>query len=211
MEKKIIPVGPFEANCIVLWGAEKACWIVDPGADAEDIIAFCEARGLHPALIAFTHGHFDHIGGVTGLLAKWPGTPVHIAPEDEPIAFSRLNSWGGEYPPTACPETLVTDLVGGAKLTAAGLEADILSTPGHTPGGVCFHFPSEKLLLSGDTLFAGSCGRTDFPGGSMTELSASLGRLAELPPETVVVPGHGGSTTIGHEVATNPFIPRVRS
>ncbi len=210
MEKKIIPVGPFEANCIVLWGAENACWIVDPGADAEDIIAFCTARKLTPALIAFTHGHFDHIGGVTGLLAKWPSTPVHIAPEDEPIAFSRLNSWGGEYPPTTCPETLVADLVADAKLAAAGLEAQVLSTPGHTPGGVCLYFPSEALLLAGDTLFAGSCGRTDFPGGSSAQLSASLGRLAKLPPETVVVPGHGGSTTIGHEVATNPFIPRAR-
>ncbi len=207
MEKKIIPVGPFAANCVVLWGAENACWIVDPGADAEDIIAVCAARELKPALIAFTHGHFDHIGGVTGLLAKWPGTPVHIAPGDEPLAFSRLNSWGGEYPPTARPATLVADLVDGMTLSAGGLAAQILATPGHTPGGVCFHFPDEKLLLAGDTLFAGSCGRTDFPGGSMKELSASLGRLAKLPPETVVVSGHGGSTTIGHEVETNPFIP----
>lgn len=209
MERKIVPVGPFAANCVVLWQPGKGeCWIVDPGADAEDIVAVCEAHGLRPALIAFTHAHFDHIGGVTALLAKWPGTPVHLAPEDEAIAFSRLNSWGGEYPPTERPDSLVLDLVEGARITSAGIEAEVLSTPGHTPGGVCFHFRSERLLLSGDTLFAGSCGRTDFPGGSADALSKSLSRLARLPADTLVVPGHGASTTIAREVAGNPFINR---
>lgn len=209
MEKKIIPVGSFAVNCVLLWQTDShECWIIDPGADAEDIIAVCEARKLHPVLIAFTHAHFDHIAGVNALLAKWPGTPVHLAPDDEAIAFSRLNCWGGEYPPTDRPETLVTDLVDGSMISACGIEAQIISTPGHTPGGVCFHFESEKLLLSGDTLFAGSCGRTDFPGGSMAELSKSLSRLAKLPADTVVIAGHGGATSIGREVASNPFINR---
>lgn len=206
MERKIIPVGPFAANCVVLWNGDGACWIVDPGADAADIVAFCAEKKLRPALVALTHGHFDHIGGVSGLLAQWPDLPVHIAPGDEPWAFTRANAWGGEYPATARPTTLVADLVDGAELSAAGLSARILATPGHTPGGVSLLFSGVPLLLSGDTLFAGSCGRTDFPGGSRTALAASLRRLAALPPETVVVPGHGAPTTIAREVASNPFL-----
>lgn len=206
MERKIIPVGPFAANCVVLWNGDGACWIVDPGADAADIVAFCAEKKLRPALVVLTHGHFDHIGGVSGLLAQWPDLPVHIAPGDEPWAFTRANVWGGEYPATARPATLVADLVDGAELSAAGLSARILATPGHTPGGVCLLFNDVPLLLSGDTLFAGSCGRTDFPGGSRTALAASLRRLAALPPETVVVPGHGATTTIAREVASNPFL-----
>ena len=212
MEKKILPVGPIEANCVILWNPGEAgagevpCWIVDPGADAEDIACFCAARGLKPALVAFTHGHFDHVGAVNDLVAKWPGLPVHIAPEDVPLAFNRLNAWPPHYAPTARPDTLVADLVDGATVSAGGLSATVVATPGHTPGGVCLHFADAALLLTGDTLFAGSCGRTDFPGGDMETLGKSLKRLAALPPETEVVPGHGGATTIGREVATNPFL-----
>ena len=212
MEKKILPVGPIEANCVILWNPEgpadgaRPCWLVDPGADAEDIVCFCEARGLKPALVAFTHGHFDHIGAVTDLLAKWPGVPVHIAPGDEALAFSRANAWPPHYRPTARPATLTADLVDGAEISAGGLAAKVVATPGHTPGGICLHFADANLLLTGDTLFAGSCGRTDFPGGSMEVLAESLTRLATFPPETEVVPGHGASTTIGREVETNPFL-----
>lgn len=206
MERKIIPVGPFAANCVVLWQADGVCWIVDPGADAADIAAFCEEKGLRPALVALTHGHFDHIGGVTGLLAKWPALPVHIAPGDAPWAFAPVNACGGDYPPTARPATLVADLVEGAVLAAGGLSARVLATPGHTPGGVCLLFEDAALLLSGDTLFAGSCGRTDFPGSSPVQMAASLRRLAALPPGTAVVPGHGPATTIARERAGNPFL-----
>lgn len=209
MEKRILPVGAFEANCVILWGPDRTCWIVDPGADAEDILAVCSAQNLTPALVAFTHGHFDHIGALPGLLAKWPDLTVHIGPADEAIAFSPLNAWPPDYVATARPATLVADLVEGATLTAGGLSAKIISTPGHTPGGVCFHFEDDGLLLSGDTLFAGSCGRTDFPGGNSGDLMTSLCRLAELPPETIVVPGHGMTTTISREVSSNPFLMRA--
>lgn len=214
MERKIVPVGAFAANCVVLWQAGgDACWIVDPGADAADIAAFCDEEGLRPALVALTHGHFDHIGGVTGLLAKWPGLPVHIAPGDAPWAFTPVNACAGAYPTTARPATLVADLADGAELAAAGLSARVLATPGHTPGGVCLLFAGADgapLLLSGDTLFAGSCGRTDFPGGSPAQMAASLRRLAALPPATVVVPGHGGATTLARELASNPFLQQAR-
>jgi len=207
MEKKVIPVGPIDANCVLVWEKDRGeCWIVDPGADAEDIVAVCEGKGLTPVLVALTHGHFDHIGAIPGLLAKWPGLPVHIGTGDADWAFSRANAWLPQYAPVARPATLAADLAEGATLAAGGLTATILSTPGHTPGGVCLHFAAEGLLLTGDTLFAGSCGRTDFPGGSVVRMNASLKRLATLPPETVVVPGHGPATTIGREVESNPFL-----
>ena len=107
------------------------------------------------------------------------------------------------------PATLVADLVDGATLTAGGLTAQVIATPGHTPGGACFLFAEQKLLLTGDTLFAGSCGRTDFPGGDMAAMRESLRRLASLPPETRVIPGHGEETTIGRERATNPYMMQV--
>lgn len=206
MEKEVLPLGPIEANCIILWSDPAKAWIVDPGADAEVIAGFCERRGLVPGLVALTHGHFDHIGAVPGLVAKWPGLAVHLAPADEKIAFSPLNAWPPHYSATPRPATLVADLVEGAVLECGGLSAKVLSTPGHTPGSVCLHFEREELILTGDTLFAGSCGRTDFPGGSMKDMGASLKRLATLPPSTEVVPGHGAATTIAREVESNPFM-----
>ena len=206
MEKEVLPLGPIEANCIILWSDPAKAWIVDPGADAEAIAGFCERRGLVPGLVALTHGHFDHIGAVPGLVAKWPGLAVHLAPADEKIAFSPLNAWPPHYSATPRPATLVADLVEGAVLECGGLSAKVLSTPGHTPGSVCLHFEREELILTGDTLFAGSCGRTDFPGGSMKDMGTSLKRLATLPPSTEVVPGHGAATTIAREVESNPFM-----
>lgn len=206
MDKHVMAVGPIAANCVILWGADKAAWIVDPGADAEAIIAFCETHNLTPALIAFTHGHFDHIGALPKLLARWPNCPVHLGPGDEALAFHPQNAWPPYYSATPRPATLVTDLADGVELSAGSLTARIIATPGHTPGGVCFHFESAHLLLSGDTLFKGSCGRTDFPGGSLPVLRQSLKRLAALPPETVVVAGHGEETTIAHELQTNHFL-----
>ena len=206
MNKEILPLGSIEANCIVLWDDPSAAWIVDPGADAKRLCAFLADKGLTPALVALTHAHFDHIGAITDLVAKWPSLPIHLAPADEQIAFHPQNAWPPYYSPTARPATLALDLVEGAVLSAGGLSARILATPGHTPGGACFLFAAQKLLLTGDTLFAGSCGRTDFPGGDRRQLGESLRRLAALDPERTVVPGHGPSTTIARENATNPFL-----
>ena len=205
MNKEILPLGAIEANCIVLWDDPSAAWIVDPGADAARLCAFLSEKGLTPALVALTHAHFDHIGAITDLVAKWPSLPVHLAPADEPIAFHPQNAWPPYYSPTVRPATLALDLVEGAILSAGGLSARIIATPGHTPGGVCLHFEKDRLLLTGDTLFAGSCGRTDFPGGSMTELRRSLSRLMDLEGDYTVYPGHDEPTTIAFERKYNLY------
>ena len=206
MERKIMPLGAIGANCVILWEDPSAAWIVDPGAEPESVNAFLEEKGLTPALVLFTHGHFDHIGAIDGLLARYPDLPVHVGPGDVPMIGHPQNAWPPDYEAVKKPATLVADLVDGATLTAGGLTAQVIATPGHTPGGACFLFAEQKLLLTGDTLFAGSCGRTDFPGGDSRQLNASLRRLAGLDPELAVVPGHGEPTTIAREVATNPFL-----
>lgn len=206
MERRILPLGAIGANCVILWEDPAAAWIVDPGAEPEAICAFLEKKGLTPALILFTHGHFDHIGAVDGLLARYPNIPVHIGPGDVPMIGHPQNAWPPDYEAVKKPATLVADLVDGATLSAGGLTAQVIATPGHTPGGACFLFAGQKLLLTGDTLFEGSCGRTDFPGGSPRQLNESLRRLAGLDPELTVVPGHGSITTIAREVASNPFL-----
>ena len=178
MDRKIMPLGAIGANCVILWEDPAAAWVVDPGAESESINAFLEKKGLTPALVLLTHGHFDHIGALDGLLARHPGLPVHIGPGDVPMIGHPQNAW----------------------------PLHVIATPGHTPGGACFLFAEQKLLLTGDTLFEGSCGRTDFPGGNPRQLNESLRRLAGLDPELTVVPGHGSITTIAREVATNPFL-----
>ena len=206
MERRIMPLGAIGANCVILWEDPAAAWIVDPGAEPETINAFLEKKGLTPALVLLTHGHFDHIGALDGLLARHPDIPVHIGPGDVPMIGHPQNAWPPDYEAVKKPASLVADLVDGATLSAGGLTAQVIATPGHTPGGACFLFAGQKLLLTGDTLFEGSCGRTDFPGGSPRQLNESLRRLAGLDPELTVVPGHGSITTIAREVASNPFL-----
>ena len=206
MERRIMPLGAIGANCVILWEDPAAAWIVDPGAEPEAVNAFLDKKGLTPALVLLTHGHFDHIGALDGLLARFPDLPVHVGPGDVPMIGHPQNAWPPDYEAVKKPASLVADLVDGATLAAGGLTMRVIATPGHTPGGACFLFADQKLLLTGDTLFAGSCGRTDFPGGDSRQLNASLRRLAALDPELTVVPGHGEPTTIAREVATNPFL-----
>jgi len=203
VSRQVIPVGAYAANCIVVWQGN-ACFVVDPGQDAADILAFIKEKDLSPKAILLTHVHFDHIGGIPGILAAYPNLPVYAHPSDSVMFGHPMNQCPPEYPGVPKPANLL-DIREAAK-AFPDLAFDVLETPGHTPGSVCLKFGS--LLLSGDTLFAGSCGRTDFPGGSMAAMRRSLATLAELPPETEVIPGHGCSTAIGREVATNPFMER---
>lgn len=198
MERFTIQVGTFEVNCSILDLNGKA-WIVDPGSEAERIVATIKRKGMIPEAILLTHAHFDHICGIPGVLAEYPDIPVYVGDNDMNMFGHPFNQLQPEYPLIAKPTKLlpVTDLSG---------TVTVIPTPGHTPGGVCYYFPLEKLLLSGDTLFAGSVGRTDLPGGSMPTLLTSLSCLTKLPDDTLVIPGHGPYTTIAQEKACNPYL-----
>ena len=203
LQIQIIPVGAYGANCIVLREGD-SCIVVDPGQDAEDILAYIAEQGLAPLAMLLTHVHFDHIGAVPGIAERFPEIPVYAHPSDWPMFGHPMNQCPPDYPAVPRPANLRDIREAPAALPAFGMR--VLETPGHTPGSVCLQFAG--LLLSGDTLFAGSCGRTDFPGGSMSAMRRSLALLAGLPPDIKVVPGHGGTTTIGQEVASNPFMER---
>jgi glyoxylase-like metal-dependent hydrolase (beta-lactamase superfamily II) len=204
MNFEVFPVGPFEANCSILWDDPAQAWVVDPGADSEQILGFLKTKGLKAGVIVLTHGHFDHVSAVNEIAAKDP-VPVYLHAEDAAWAFTAANAMP-PYRPTARPATLATDKREGGTLACGGLTARLIHAPGHTPGGWCLYFEEEKLLVAGDTLFAGSVGRTDLPGGSWEALQASLWRLKALPDDTRVICGHGPMTTLGAEKRSNPYL-----
>lgn len=188
-----------------------ACVIADPGMatvqERERLEKHLSDKGLTPEAILLTHGHFDHIFGVAALLRSYPGIPVYMHPAEvrnvriAPAYASYIE--GGDID-NAFP---TTDIADGDILRLAGLELEVIATPGHAPGAVCFYDRTHGILLSGDTLFAGSIGRSDLPGGDYDELMASIfNKIMVLPGETDVVPGHGPATSIGREAMTNPFL-----
>lgn len=199
-----IEVGMYEVNCTILEIGDKA-WIVDPGSEGERISELILSKGLSAEAILLTHAHFDHIGAIPFLQRRFPGLPVYVGKNDIAVINHPMNQLPPEYPPLPMP-----DPIEEASSISGKNGMETIETPGHTPGGVCYFLPgsdeSEPLLLSGDTLFAGSVGRTDFPGGDMSKLYSSLKKLAVLPENTIVIPGHGRITTIGEELKLNPFL-----
>lgn len=188
------PLGPLETNCYVV--ADEAtgrCAIVDPGDDGAAVAQWLAQQQLTPAYLFLTHGHYDHVGGIADLRAEYPDLPVYVHEADIalPPQMTRGLSWTHTYDE-------------GDTISMDSITFHVLSTPGHTPGSVCL--VAGNLLLSGDTLFAGSCGRTDFPGGSWQQMLASLKKLAQLEGDYTVLPGHGGATTLQTERDTNPYM-----
>lgn len=197
MKRKTVAVGSYGTNCTILEGPD-GTWIVDPGGDCERIERELGGFGAEVSRILLTHAHFDHIGAVSALLRRHPGATLCLHPADRAVYAHPFNAFPPEYPHAELPK--------GAADCREVHGMTTIETPGHTPGGVCYYFPGDSLLLSGDTLFAGSVGRTDLPGGSMTTLMASLEKLKTLPGDTEVIPGHGAFTTIAAELAVNPFL-----
>ncbi len=205
MNIETIVVGEFQVNCFLLWGAERRAIVVDPGSDADAIVERLATNRLEVAAYAMTHGHVDHLSALAELHRLHPA-PIGMHPADTAWAFSEANSMPPWYDMPRRPASIAREFEDGQDWTDGDLNYRIITTPGHTPGGVCLFFKGENVLLSGDTLFAGSVGRTDLPGGHSRTLSASLKRLAALPDEVRVYPGHGPHTTIAHEKRTNFFM-----
>jgi len=197
-------LGPFQENCyIVRDPASGAAAVVDPGSDGDRIIAEIERTGNGLAAIWVTHAHVDHIGAIATVKRRW-NVPVHLHPLDEPLyrmAGRQAQLYGVPYEEPPAPDAQLTD---GQSLIIGTVTLNVMHTPGHSPGHVIIHGGGHALV--GDCLFAGSVGRTDLPFSNAAQLEASLFRIAALPPETVIYPGHGDSSTIGEERISNPFL-----
>jgi glyoxylase-like metal-dependent hydrolase (beta-lactamase superfamily II) len=199
-----LTVGPFQSNCYVVRPGEGGvAVIVDPGAESERNLAHLAERHDDVAAILLTHAHLDHVGAVAAV-ARATGAPIHLHPDDRFLydaveETGRLYGVEVERPPE--PDVALTH---GMKLEFGDLRWTVRHSPGHSPGGVVF--VGDGIALVGDSVFAGSIGRTDLPGGDTQALLAAIRReILTLPPETILLPGHMGATTVEREAATNPF------
>ena len=193
-----LPVGSIGTNCYLIYDeTTKDAAVIDPGDNAKPVAARIKELGLNVRAILLTHGHFDHCGDVKRI-RKLTGAQVFVHPADRDLPIMLRRGLEADR-----------DLADGDVLDLAGTRLRVLHTPGHTPGSVCFL--CGDLLFSGDTLFEGSCGRTDFPGGSWPEMLASLRRLAELEGDYKVYPGHGEETTLEQERRFNPYMAQACS
>ena len=186
------PLGDYQTNCyLVRQAGQTQCVLIDPGSAADFLLDTLNAKELELSAIALTHGHFDHVGAVRDLAAE-TGCRVYLSGDELSLP-----------PAITAGRLYYTDLYTD-RFTAAGIPFTVLKTPGHTPGSVCLR--TGSLLFSGDTLFAGSCGRTDLPGGNPADMRASLKLLAAIPENLTVYPGHGEATTLDAEKRYNPYL-----
>ena len=199
MQVTRLPLGVYQTNCYIIYEeSSKTCCVLDPGGEAKKVLEFMEIRNLTLDAILLTHGHFDHVGAVKDLHDA-TGCKVYLCTED----CTMPAKW-------TAGKLFYTDAYGeGDELNLAGLTIKVMHTPGHTPGSVCLMV--ENSIFCGDTLFAGSCGRTDLPGGDQNVLFKSLLRLASLEEDYTCYPGHSGSTTLAREKQYNPFIKRAKA
>lgn len=205
MNIKTLTVGPLEANCYIIWTAGEDALVIDPGADAARIVDVLTKNKLSVSAYLLTHGHADHISALADMHEACPA-PIALHAGALALAFEDWN----QFPPYCSvprrPALIERVLRNVQEWTDAGLLYRVIPSPGHSPGGVCFYFPEQHCLFTGDTLFAGSVGRSDFPGGDPKLLSESLARLLEFPERTAIYPGHGPASTLKQEKQTNVFV-----
>ena len=220
--ERFVSADPFQENCYVVslaapknadagGAGSRPCWIIDPGNSAGAVIEAVRTRGLTPAGILLTHGHFDHIAGIPAIRQAWPDVPICIGrSEADALESPRMNlsaSFGVAARLADRPTRL---LDGGEELALGGVTFRAILAAGHSPGGMCYHCPASEDLFSGDVLFAESVGRTDLPGGDGPLMFANIrDKLMVLPAETRVWPGHGPATIIGREKTDNPFLAEM--
>lgn len=205
IEVTVLTVGPIQTNCyIVNQKGGTSCLVVDPGEDAEKIADYIQRKGLKNEAVLLTHGHFDHVTGVHPLVSLVGGRVYAFDQERELLMDANLNgSAMMGYEVALEPECFLRD---GQRITVAGIEFRVIHTPGHTSGSCCYYQEEEKLLFSGDTIFMESVGRTDFPTGNGRQILDSLrNKILTLPSEVQIYPGHGPDTTVGYEMANNPY------
>ncbi|MFE8702484.1 MBL fold metallo-hydrolase [Cytobacillus sp. FJAT-54145] len=203
-----IPLGPLQTNCYILSNENKSCLIVDPGEEGKKLVNHLQQRKLKPQAIILTHAHFDHIGAVDHLREHYK-LPVYIHEKeanwlmDPVLNGSQFFMLGNSIKAKPAEHVFVKE----DKMTIGDFTFEVFETPGHSPGSVSFYFEKEGVVVAGDALFQGSIGRTDLPGGNHNQLISSIhNKLLVLPEETLVLPGHGPTTTVVEEMDSNPFL-----
>lgn len=203
MQITTLPLGRMQANCYIVRAENGTAAVVDPGDEAERLLQYLKRENLRVTAVWLTHGHFDHIGAAAALCAAFSCPLVALAAEAALLADPQknLSSAFSPAPLSLSADTLLAD---GDTFSFGGETVEVLHTPGHTSGSCCYKLGDR--LFTGDTLFDGSIGRMDFPTGDPTALSLSLGRLAAIPDDLCVLPGHGAATTLAVQRAVNPYM-----
>jgi hydroxyacylglutathione hydrolase len=208
VEIECLALGDFETNCYVVRAskATRSCWIIDPGFAAEPLVEYLRKARLEPREILLTHGHCDHIAGIPLLREHFGAVPVQISREDAGMLTDNMKNLSAMAGASLRLEEAEKQFSAGETMELDGMAFKVLGTPGHTPGGSSFYSAAEGLVFTGDALFAGSVGRSDFPGGNERLLLQSIReQLFVLGDATRVLPGHGPETSIGQEKRSNPF------